>query len=234
MYGAVRKRQPWFRVIEVEKLINFKRQGVQLFPCYVSGCTQLQDIDGLLRNAPAARQLKIETIVGNRFDELKIALDKMREQLDKQDRASQDRFVILNANDRRVISQIDDAYARLMQAMTDEAKEGPRLFGLEPMDRRLLDRPKWMSGKFKLTLWCEHSRLPLPVLNPPGDRSGVYELDIPKEWFIKSVRYLKIVTGLLSLVVPVAASAAKLELDKSTYKGIEKQLDFGQKSISLR
>ena len=43
--------------------------------------------------------------------------------------------------------------------------------------------------------------------------------------------YLKVLTGVLSLVVPVVASAAKLELDEATYKGIEKQLDFGQKSL---
>jgi Leucine-rich repeat (LRR) protein len=39
---------PGTGLFEVEKLITFKRQGMQLFPCYVSGCNQAQDIDGLL------------------------------------------------------------------------------------------------------------------------------------------------------------------------------------------
>jgi internalin A len=39
------------------------------------------------------------------------------------------------------------------------------------------------------------------------------------------------VTGLLGLVIPVAASATKLELDEVTYKSIEKQLEFGQKGL---
>jgi hypothetical protein len=118
-----------------------------------------------------------------------------------------------------------------MQALTDEAKEGPRLFGFEAIDRRLFDRPKWISSKFRLTLWCEHSRLPLPALNGKDDAQGVYELDLPREWVVKAVPYLKLITGLLSLVVPVAASAVKLELDDKAYKEIEKQLEFGQKGL---
>lgn len=38
-------------------------------------------------------------------------------------------------------------------------------------------------------------------------------------------------TGTLSLVLPVASSATKLLLDDVAYKGIEKQLDLGQKSL---
>lgn len=35
-------------------------------------------------------------------------------------------------------------------------------------------------------------------------------------------------TGTLSLVLPVAASATKLALDETTYKALEKQLDLGK------
>ena len=33
------------------------------------------------------------------------------------------------------MSQVDDAFRSLMQTMTDEAKEGPRLFSLQPVER---------------------------------------------------------------------------------------------------
>ncbi len=36
---------------------------------------------------------------------------------------------------------------------------------------------------------------------------------------------------MLSLVAPVASSATKLVLDDAAYKGIEKQLELGQKSL---
>jgi len=81
-----------------------------------------------------------------------------------------------------------------------------------------------------LTLWCEHSRLPLPVLNGKDDRRGVYDLNLPREWFVKAAPFLKVLSGTLSLVLPVALSATKLLLDDATYKGIEKELDLGKKS----
>ena len=118
-----------------------------------------------------------------------------------------------------------------MQMLTDEAKDGPRLFSFKPVDPGFFDRPKWISEKFQLTLWCEHSRKPLPVLNPLGSKQGVYELELNREWFTRAIPYFKLVTGTLSLVLPVAASATKLVLDDATYKGIQEELELGQKSL---
>jgi internalin A len=118
-----------------------------------------------------------------------------------------------------------------MQALTDEAKEGPRLFSFEPVDAGFFGRPKWISEKFRVTLWCEHSRLPLPALNGKDDKHGVYELTLPREWVTKAAPFLKLIAGTLSLIAPVAASATKLALDEASFKGIEKQLELGQKSL---
>ncbi len=71
----------------------------------------------------------------------------------------------------------------------------------------------------------------MPVLNGEGDKSGVYELTIPRDWFVKAAPFLNALTGTLSLVAPIASSATKLVLDDAAYKGIEKQLDLGQKSL---
>ena len=90
---------------------------------------------------------------------------------------------------------------------------------------------KWINQKFRLTLWCEHSRLPLPELNGKGSKVGVYELNLPREWFEKAAPFLKVLTGTLSLVLPVAASATKFVMDDTAYKGLEKELDLGQKSL---
>jgi hypothetical protein len=120
-----------------------------------------------------------------------------------------------------------------MQSLTDEAKDGPRLFSFEPIDPHFFDRPKWVSAKFRLTLWCEHSRLPLPELNKrlgQDVRAGVYELDLPHEWFQKAAPFLRLLAGTLSLVLPVAASVTKLVLDPATCQSIGQQLDLGQKS----
>jgi hypothetical protein len=118
-----------------------------------------------------------------------------------------------------------------MTAYTDGAKEGPRLFSFEPVEPGFLDRPRWVSEKFRVTLWCEHSRLPLPALNAKGDKRGIYELTLPRDWVVKAAPFLKVLTSTLSLVLPVASSATKLLLDDAVYKDIEKQLDLGKESL---
>ena len=127
------------------------------------------------------------------------------------------------------MSQVDDAFHGLMQTITDEGKEGPRLFSLEPVERSKFNPDGWVKKRFRVTLWCEHTRLPLPLLNK-DDKEGVYEFDLTREWFAAAAPFLKAMTVTLSLVLPVAASAMKLGLDQTTYKEWEKQLDLGKNS----
>lgn len=223
--------EPGRGVFEVQKLIVFKRKGMAIFPCTVSSCDQAQDINCLLQNAPAARRTSIEQLVAQGFEQVRSRLDGVRAQLNRQDRKADERYRSLDLNDRRIMSQVEDAFRGLMQTMVDEAKEGPRLFSFEPVEPGFFDRPSWLSEKFRITLWCEHSRMPLPALNGKGDKRGVYELTLPREWVVKAAPWLKLLTGALSLVVPVASSATKLMLDDAAYKGIEKQLELGQKSL---
>ncbi len=218
-------------LFEVEKLIESKKKNRDEYPCPISGCGEWQNIDRLLNNAPTtpppSQEIGIQQFRNIVKDELKI----IRKDLAIVDRRGQERFESLSQDQRKILSQIDEEFASLMQMLTDEAKDGPRLFSFKPVDPKFFDRPKWISTKLQITLWCEHSRQPLPVLNPNEKKKGVYELEVSREWFTKAAPYLKILTGTLSLVLPVAASATKLMLDEATYKGIEEELDFGQKSI---
>ncbi|MCP5522572.1 MAG: hypothetical protein H7A46_13605 [Verrucomicrobiales bacterium] len=224
------KKLPGTGLFEVQKLIAFKRQGMTQFPCNVSGCDQAHDIDRLLRNAPAARRDPREELLAE-FATVRVELTKARAQMAAFRGEAVCRFDKLDTGTQRILSKVDDAFAGLMAAYTDEAKEGPRLFSFKPVDPGFFDRPKWINQKFRLTLWCEHSRLPLPELNGKGSKAGVYELNLPREWFEQAAPFLKVLTGTLSLVLPVAASATKLVMDDTAYKGLEKELDLGQKSL---
>jgi Leucine-rich repeat (LRR) protein/GTPase SAR1 family protein len=222
------KKAPGTGLYEVQKLIESKRRDRPEYPCPV--CNEWQDIDNLLRNAPAARRMALEDLLDG-FSEMKVELAGARQQLIEFRGEAMGRFDRLDIGTQRILSKVDDAFDDLMRALTADAKEGPRLFSFEPVDPGFLDRPKWISEKFRLTLWCEHSRLPLTALNEKADKSGVYDLTLPRKWFVKAAPFLKILTTTLSLVVPVASSATKLVMDEAAYKGIEKQLDLGQKSI---
>jgi Leucine-rich repeat (LRR) protein len=221
------RNTPGTGLFQVEKLIKSKKNSLK-YPCPV--CDEWQDIDGLLRNAPAARPLPVEELWAS-FAEVKVELNLVRQQLTQQQGETVRRFDRLDNRTLRILSKVDDTFHGLMRALTDEAKEGPRLFSFQPIEPGFFDRPKWISSKFRLILWCEHARMPLPVLNEPDDRRGVYELTLPREWFVKAAPVLKVITGTLSLVLPVASSVTKLVLDEAIYKGIENQLDLGQKTI---
>ncbi|MDB9521787.1 COR domain-containing protein [Dolichospermum circinale CS-1225] len=218
-------------LFEVQKLIESKKKNRHEFPCPTSGCGEWQNIDCLLNNAPTTpppfQAFNIEQVRDVLKDELKV----IRRDLVILDSRDEKRFQELSQEQRTILSQVDQQFATLMQMLTDEAKDGPRLFSFKPIEPKFFDKPKWISAKFQLTLWCEHARQPLPALNPKDPKKGVYELDLPREWFTKAIPYLKILTGTLSLVLPVADSATKFMLDDTAYKAIEEQLDLGQKTI---
>lgn len=222
------RKVPGTGLFEVEKLIESKRKNRPEYPCPV--CNEWQDIDHLLRNAPASRPLP----AGELIDSLDVLteLRNLRGLLVIQYDETKGRFDRLDAGQRELLSKAHAAYTGLMQALTDEAKEGPRLFSFVPVNRSKFNPRKWIRAKFRLTLWCEHSRLPLPSLGDKDGKKGVYDIELTREWFQKAGPYLKLLTGTLSLVLPVASSAVKLALDDTAYKAIEEQLDFGKNVIS--
>jgi len=137
------------------------------------------------------------------------------------------RFDRVDAAGREIISKVEDAYTALMRTLLNEAKEGPRLFSFEPVEPGFFDRPKWMSAKFRLTLWCEHSRRPLWFYST-GTDAGVYTIDLPREWLVKAAPFLKVLSSTLGLLLPVVAATAKVALPEISYKGIEAQVALGK------
>ena len=224
------KDEPGTGMFEVEKLVAFKRQGLTAFPCMVSGCNHRQNIDLLLRNAPDSRPRPVETLF-KEYAEIQHELIGIRQLLVDYSDKTIIRFDRLDSRTRRILSRIDDVYAGIMQTLTDEAKEGPRLFSLVPANRSGFNPKQWTSTKFHLILWCEHSRWPLPVLNSKNSQKGVYELELTREWFKKAAPFLKVITSTLNLILPVAASGIKLAMDDATYKPLENYLNFGKEVI---
>ena len=215
-------------LFEVGKLIENKKRNRPEQPCPI--CNEWQSIEQLLHNAPAARPSPLEELLANSADVVR-RLDGIRRQLAEQHHQVIGRFDHQDALTRELVSKVEAAYDGLMHGLVDEAKEGPRLFSFVPLEPGFWEQPKWMSTKLRVTLWCEHSRLPLPALNEQGSKQGVYDLTLPRDWLVKAAPFLKLLTGTLSLIVPVAASATKLVMEEAAYKAIENQLDLGQKCL---
>lgn len=202
--------KPCAGLFEVQKLIENKKRGRPEVPCQI--CNEWQSIDQLLSNAPAATQPISIDILMKEFAQVKDTLSEV------------------NDNTSRILSQVDKQYSDLIQIFTDEAKEGPRLFSLFPLNGSKFNPKNWIRHQFRLVLWCEHSRLPLPVHNNGDMKKGVYDFEFNQEWFKKATPYLKLVTSTLSLVLPVASSALRVVNDAAT-KTFQDQFKLGKDVI---
>nr|VFK55324.1 MAG: Leucine rich repeat-containing protein [Candidatus Kentron sp. TC] len=219
-----REGKPCPGLFEVEKLVDSKKKNRPEHPCPV--CNEWQSIDALLSNASPVRAITTENTLdtlSTEFADVKRALVVIHERM-------RTGFAQLDTNDKQLLSRIDETYADLLQALTDEAKDGPRLFSLEPVNRRRFNPKEWAKEKFRITLWCEHSRLPLPVLY--GDENkGVCEIELDRTWFKKAAPFLRVLNGALRLGLPVAAAGLESALDEATHEAVEGQLDSGQEII---
>jgi hypothetical protein len=192
-------------LFEIEALITARQKNRPEFPCRV--CNEWVSIDSLI-NKPKADDSTIE---------LKQKLDAMSAQI-------QHGFQNTSADIRRVMTQIDRQYDVLLNTLNHDGKEAPRLISIIPVEPTFWSKPNWVSQKIKLILWCEHSRLPLPLLWN-DESKGVYELEMPRQWLINIAPYAKFVATTLSLVLPIAGAGAKIAIDDNA-KNLEEAADL--------
>ena len=202
-------------LIEINEMMEYKTQGIAKIRCSV--CQKFYDIDSLM--VTEVDKPKIEEAISQ--------LNDGQEQIFK---AITDGFNTLSTDIRIIMSQADQQFEALLSILTDPAKDGPRLFSFEPIDYKSFNPKTWTKEKFRLTLWCEHSRLPLPLLNGDGDNSGVYEIELTRKWVKKAAPILKVISNTLKLFLPIAIPSSKLVTDDETFKAINEELDFGVKS----
>ncbi|HYI09594.1 MAG TPA: COR domain-containing protein [Thermoanaerobaculia bacterium] len=111
-------------------------------------------------------------------------------------------------------SQIANSVMVLMKAMASEAKDGPRLFDLQPVDgnwRRLFQE------KFTLRLWCEAENAQHPLL---AEGLGSYELELTREWVREVAPYANLVVTLLKTVLPMVGPAVNVAYGANTFDGL--------------
>ena len=133
--------QPGQSLFNLEKLIESKHKGRPEFPCSLAGCDQWQNIDQLLYNAAIA-QPNPHRILTKKIDQVQDTLKLVRQDIRYKDSLDQKRYLDLNKNQEKILSLIDQQFDQLMQTLTDEAKEGPRLFSIIPIDPKFFDSPK--------------------------------------------------------------------------------------------
>ena len=202
-------------LLERDEIMEFKEQGMAKVRCSV--CRQFHTIDSLMATVTHKPEWQ------NAVTELKQGQQQILN-------AFATNFDSLSVQLKTFMSQADEQYQALLTTLTDPAKEGPRLFSIEPVDRSKFNPKTWTSEKFRITLWCEHRRVPLPILNGAGDTRGVYEIELTKDWVKRASPLLRIMSVTLKLALPIAIPGTKLATDDTEYTNIAEQLEFGVKS----
>ncbi|MEM8605413.1 MAG: hypothetical protein AAGF24_16450, partial [Cyanobacteria bacterium P01_H01_bin.121] len=130
--------------------------------------------------------------------------DDTREQLTRIEAKVDSGFAEIKDNLAEWESRIANYTMGIMRAIANEAKDGPRLFTLEPIDgnwRRLFDK------RYRLHLWCEAENCQHKVHEAD---LGVYEFKASRDWVTKVAPYANFVSRVLKTVLPVAAPAVNL------------------------
>jgi len=205
-------------LLERDEIIECKAEGIPKVRCAV--CRKFHKIDSLIATVAAK-------------PELQDAVTELKQGQQEIVSAFRTNFDSLDAQLRTLMSQANEQYEALLATLTDPAKDGPRLFSIEPVDPGFWDKPNWIAQKFCLTLWCEHKRLPVPRLNSGSDKRGVYEIELTRDWVKRASPLLRMMSVTLKLALPIALPSAKLATDDAQYKAISEQLEFGVKSADL-
>ena len=77
----------------------------------------------------------------------------------------------------------------ILEAFTSEWKDGPRLFSLVPIPGKAWNPKTWTKMEFRVTVWCEASRRPVPLfreLKKGGGKTkefrGSERITLTREW----------------------------------------------------
>jgi len=126
-------------------------------------------------------------------------------------------------------SRVANYFMSLMNAIADEAKNGPRLFTFREQKTSLLQRDIF-SRPMELQLWCEAEGCQHPVVE---DDKGVYLIKQPREWVAKIAPYAGFALQLLKTIAPIAGPAINAFFGSKTTEtwGIKDQLDLANAVI---
>ncbi|MEE4542225.1 COR domain-containing protein [Streptomyces sp. V4-01] len=217
---------------DLDKLYRRLEKGQTTYTC-PDACDDDIDAEALLRglNRSADREgvllttvrAAVDGVMDTHFARILAAQDSAKEQV-------LSRIDQLDDGTRAAFSRVDEQITGLLRSLDDDAADGPRLFSLQPLERSLR-RPGVTSQRMRLTLWCEHSRLPVSVLEADRPDAGVYEIDVPRDWWVKAEPFVRATSLLLKAALPVGLAAFELALSDGQWTAVSRQLNLGKEIL---
>jgi hypothetical protein len=144
---------------------------------------------------------------------------------------------ILDAELRMLARERDQAYASqvaqlariVLRAVASETRDCPRVFTLQPQDRRRFNPLTAVQQAYRLTLWCEYPDQQHPTCRIGSGGDGEYTFERPREWVAKMAPYASLVARTLATLAPIAAPAVKAVLTEDLLKDVGKHIEWMEK-----
>jgi internalin A len=182
----------------LDGLLRQREAGQAVIPCM--DCPQAHEISALLTGFAVPGE------------PLAAQLDQMRSQLAE--------IKTVTTDIQGQAAEIANTVRRVQRVVSTEVTDCPRLFSLDLVRPSWTKRARVYQNHYRLTLWCEH-----PGYEHPWD-PATYDLEQPKEWFVKIAPYAALVFRTLQLVVPLAGAVAVASLPQD-------QLDKAQAHLQV-
>ena len=115
-------------------------------------------------------------------------------------------------------AEATESLRRVLRVVSTEVIDCPRLFTLVPKRGTVGTILRFHQRHYRLTLWCE---------NPDGWHQwdqAAYELDPPREWFVKISPYAMLIFRTLQLVVPTAGAITGVVLSPDELARVKEDL----------
>ncbi len=165
------------------------KEGLEKRRCEVAACGKVVQIISLLAPPPLSRPVQeLLVVLYTRFDSVDAQLEAARQKTEE-----------LGLQMSAFQQMIRDDIRAVLTNQMDDGHDGPRLFSVAFLEPDFWRKPKWMATTIRVTLCCEHSHCPVPIL-AKEEKAGVYEIAVTREWVRHLGEWLKF-TGKLVLFV---------------------------------
>jgi CheY-like chemotaxis protein len=116
------------------------------------------------------------------------------------------------------VAQVSGLTRALIKLASADVSDCPRLFTLAEVLGGRMSRATRV--KYSLTLWCEY-----PGAEHSWD-AATYTFSRPRDWLQKLVPYGLLVSRILSIVIPIAASIPGVVLNADDFQRVQNQLEL--------
>ncbi|MBB5866955.1 hypothetical protein F4553_000334 [Allocatelliglobosispora scoriae] len=213
---------------ESQAVLNSKRQGVALTPCQT--CSALRNVDELMHGVTAGMDPNVNRFAAAVAEILQPQFAQATDTINRHSSAIAAKVGEEADATRAAISQAEVGYRSLIRSLDEPARNGPRLMTIAPVGQRALRR-RITTVTIRVTLWCEHSRLPLHVLDGNGT-TGVYDIETPRKWLVNARPWLRATSFVLRTLLPVAIGELDIALDgDARWTSLAEHLKSAEKAL---